>query len=131
MKIAIVTDDGRTVSMHFGRAPYYAVLTVEGGQIVARELRDKFSPHLTGGAEEAHPAYQPHGTDAASHAKHASMATAVADCEVMIAGGMGRGAYQSFAVLGIRPVVTDLSDVDAVALGWAAGTLVDHAERLH
>ena len=29
MKIAVITEDGSTVSQHFGRAPYYTVLTVE------------------------------------------------------------------------------------------------------
>jgi hypothetical protein len=30
--IAVISDDGRTVSQHFGRARYYVVLTVENGQ---------------------------------------------------------------------------------------------------
>jgi predicted Fe-Mo cluster-binding NifX family protein len=34
MKIAAITDDGKTISQHFGRAPYYLVVTVENGQIV-------------------------------------------------------------------------------------------------
>ena len=29
MKIAVVTDDGKTICQHFGRALYYAVVTVE------------------------------------------------------------------------------------------------------
>ena len=29
MKIACITEDGHTISQHFGRAPYYLVLTVE------------------------------------------------------------------------------------------------------
>jgi len=41
MKIAAITDDGVTISQHFGRAPYYAVLTVEEGRVVRRELREK------------------------------------------------------------------------------------------
>jgi len=40
MKIAVISDDGKTISRHFGRAPYYLVLTVEDGKIVAREQRD-------------------------------------------------------------------------------------------
>ena len=31
MKIAAITDDGTTISQHFGRAPYYVVVTVEAG----------------------------------------------------------------------------------------------------
>ena len=41
MKIAVITDDGKTISQHFGRAPYYLVLTIEEGKIVSREMRDK------------------------------------------------------------------------------------------
>ena len=29
MKIATITDDGVTISQHFGRAPYYMVYTVK------------------------------------------------------------------------------------------------------
>ena len=41
MRIAAVTEDGITISQHFGRAPYYLVVTVENGKIVGRERRDK------------------------------------------------------------------------------------------
>lgn len=41
MKIAAITDDGKTISQHFGRAQYYPVATIENGQIVDRELREK------------------------------------------------------------------------------------------
>ena len=36
MKIAAVTEDNITISQHFGRAPFYVVVTVENGKIVAR-----------------------------------------------------------------------------------------------
>ena len=41
MKIAAVSDDGTTISQHFGRAPFYVIITVEKDKIVAREKRDK------------------------------------------------------------------------------------------
>jgi predicted Fe-Mo cluster-binding NifX family protein len=41
MKIAVITDDGQTISQHFGRAAHYLVLPVEDGWITGRELRDK------------------------------------------------------------------------------------------
>ncbi len=132
MKIAIVTDDGRTVSRHFGRAAHYAVLTVEDGSIVGRELRDKFSPHAMG-MGEAHadlPGYA-HGTDPAAQSRHNQMAAAIADCDVLLCGGMGMGAYQSMAANGIRPVVTDIEDVETAAIECAAGRIVDHVDKLH
>ncbi len=41
MKIAAITEDGKTISLHFGRAPYYMVVTVEAGKISGHEMRDK------------------------------------------------------------------------------------------
>jgi predicted Fe-Mo cluster-binding NifX family protein len=32
MKIAAISEDGATVSQHFGRAPLYVVVTVENGK---------------------------------------------------------------------------------------------------
>jgi predicted Fe-Mo cluster-binding NifX family protein len=132
VKIAIATDDGRTVSMHFGRAASYAVLTVEDGAVVARELRPKFSPHGTPAAmhEDERPG-QAHGTGPAAQGRHDQMAATIADCEAVICGGMGYGAYERMVSNGIRAIVTDIRDVDEAALACAAGTIVDHVERLH
>jgi predicted Fe-Mo cluster-binding NifX family protein len=130
MKIACITDDGRTISAHFGRARQYAVLTIEDGQIVARELRAKLG-HAQFGAHEDHGHSAQHGTDPASHTRHISMAEAIRDCQALLCGGMGRGAYSSMEAVGVTPVVTEETDIDRAALAYAAGTLADHPELLH
>jgi predicted Fe-Mo cluster-binding NifX family protein len=131
IKIACITDDGRTISLHFGRALYYTVLTVDDGQVVARELRDKLG-HQHFRAQEQEEAPGPrHGTDAASHDKHVGMAQAIQDCEVVLCRGMGYGAYQSMQQVGIRPVVTDEVEVDAAVQAYIEGRLEDHPEKLH
>jgi predicted Fe-Mo cluster-binding NifX family protein len=130
MKIACVTDDGQTICPHFGRARYYAVVTIADGEIVAREVRDKMGHHSF--AADEHASDSPHrGTDPASHRRHVSMAEAIADCEAVLCRGMGYGAYQSMQQVGITPVVTDVAQVDEAALAYAEGRLVDHTERLH
>ena len=133
MKIAIVTDDGQTVSQHFGRARGYAVLTVEDGQVVERELREKVAPHLQGGdaAGDAPGGGRDEHTGPAARAKHDAMLGPIGDCECVIAGGMGRGAYDHISAAGMRPVVTASRSVEEAALEYAAGRLVDHVERLH
>lgn len=131
MKIACVTDDGRTISRHFGRAPYYVVLTVEDGQIVARELRDKLGHKQFSAQEREHARGQRSGTDPASHSKHVSMAEAISDCQVLLCGGMGFGAYRSMQSMGIAPVVTDVADIEAAVKAYVEGQLVDHPEWLH
>jgi predicted Fe-Mo cluster-binding NifX family protein len=132
MKIAVITEDGKTISQHFGRAPYYLVATVENGQIVGRELRDKLGHAQF--AEEPHGPEapgQPHGMDPASHDRHLRMAQAIADCEALLCRGMGMGAYESMKVAGIRPVVTDLTLIDEAVLAYSEGQIVDNVDRLH
>jgi predicted Fe-Mo cluster-binding NifX family protein len=130
MKIAAVTEDGVTISQHFGRAPYYVVLTVEDGQIVAREQREKIA-HGRGAEGHVHVEGQAHGFDAASLDTHGRMAAPISDCEILLARGMGAGAYASLQQAGIRAIITTIGNIDEAALQAANGTIVDHQERLH
>lgn len=144
MKIACISEDGKKISKHFGRAPYYLVLTIEGGQIVAREQREKISHnhgHTPGGIsivddEHAHSEHEHehgagHGLDEGAHHTHAQMAGAITDCEALLCGGMGRGAYESLRRLNIRPIVTDLEEVDAAVAAYLNGSIVDRTDLLH
>jgi predicted Fe-Mo cluster-binding NifX family protein len=134
MKIAAVTDDANTISQHFGRAQMYLVVTVEDGRIVSRETRDKLGHAQFSGEEHEGPhAPDPrgHGFDAASQDRHSRMTAAIADCEVLLARGMGAGAYESMKQVGIRPIVTDIANIDDAIEAYLAGTLNDHPETLH
>jgi predicted Fe-Mo cluster-binding NifX family protein len=132
MKIAAITEDGKTISQHFGRAPYYLVAMVENGQIVNRELRDKLGhTHFVNQPHPEEQLGQPHGVDATSHNKHLQMAEAIADCEALLCRGMGMGAYESMKVQGIRPVVTDIAIIDEAVMAYVGGSIVDQVERLH
>lgn len=132
MKIAVITDDGQTISQHFGRAPYYLVATIENGQIVKRELRNKLGhTHFMNQPHAEEQPGLPHGMDDASHNKHVQMAEAIADCEALLCRGMGMGAYQSMQARGIRPVVTDIAVIDEAVMAYVEGNIVDRVERLH
>jgi len=132
MKIAAVSDDGVSVSQHFGRAEYYVVVTAEDGQITASEMRPK-AGHRTFAGQESAPLApgERHGYDPGSQEKHRAMAETIADCDVLIAGGMGWGAYESLRANGIRPIITDLSDIREAVSRLLAGDLPDLMERLH
>ena len=132
MKIAAISDDEVHISQHFGRASYYVVVTVEEGKVVSSETRPK-AGHRTFAAQE-HPRLRPgerHGYDPGSQAKHRSMAKTIADCDVLIAGGMGWGAYESLKGYGIRPIITDVDDIRAAVLRCIDGDLPDLMERVH
>ncbi len=132
MKIAAITDDGQTISQHFGRAPYYEVVTIEDGHVVARERREKLGhTHFAGESHGPEAHGQPHGFDPAAQDRHARMAETIADCEALLCRGMGAGAYASMQARGIRPIVTDIASIDEAVAAYLAGSIVDHVDRLH
>jgi predicted Fe-Mo cluster-binding NifX family protein len=131
MKIAAITDDGTTISQHFGRAPYYAVLTIEDEQIVSREMRDKMG-HRQFVHEEAYLDEQGrHGFGQGSQSRHAAMASAISDCDVLLCRGMGWGAYESMKQSGIETIVTDISKIEEAVQAYLDGTIVHGAGTLH
>ena len=131
MKLAMITDDGKTISQHFGRALNYMVLTIEEGKITQREMRSKLghSSFPGEGHHEHHGAG--HGMNPASHDRHAQMANDITDCQVIICGGMGMGAYQSMLRLNIKPIVTEIRDIETAAQAYMDGKIIDRTEMLH
>ncbi len=136
MKIAIVTDDERTISQHFGRAPYYLVITIEDGHIVNRELREKpghaqFANEPHGNDQEPRSHGRGHGFGPASQSRHARMADVISDCQAVLCGGMGAGAYENMRARGIQPIVTDITSIDEAVTAYVEGRIVDRPDRLH
>ena len=132
MKVAAVSDDGITISQHFGRAPFYVVTTIEDGNIVSQEKRDKLGhAHFASEAHEEHDHSVGHGFDPASQSRHARMAEAISDCQVLLARGMGSGAYESMRHANIQPVVTVIENINEAVKSYLDGTIVDHTEKLH
>jgi len=151
LRIAAVTDDGRTISAHFGRARAYLVCTVEGGRVVAEELRDKAGHHTFAASGEhghdhahdhdhgdTHARGQGHGEHGSGHgsgpgaaARHATMTDPVRDCAVVLARGMGRGAYLALEQAGLEPFITTEASIASAVSAYLGGELVNHTERLH
>jgi predicted Fe-Mo cluster-binding NifX family protein len=132
VKIAAITDDGNTLSQHFGRAGYFLVATVEEGKIVGQELRDKAGHHTFAPNEGAGPSHAgPHGFDPASRGRHAQMLAAIADCEVLLAGGMGQGMYAALEQAGIRPVLTDEARIEEAIRLFLDGSLNERPDLAH
>jgi len=132
MKIATITEDGINISQHFGRAPYYVVISVEDGKCVKKETRNKAGHHSFGGAEQhsSNPGER-HGFDADAQSKHAIMAQPLSDCQLLIAGGMGWGAHESLKRAGIAVHMTDVKNIDEAISLYLQGKLPNLEERLH
>lgn len=136
MKIALITNDGNTISKHFGMAPYYMIVTVEDGKIIKKEQRTKAGHHTFGDHPHQHDLHsaagERHGFDADSHTKHTTMAEAMSDCKTLIAGGMGWGAFDSLKSLGIETIITDIDNIEEAVKLYIQGQLPNlAAQKLH
>ena len=108
-------------SPHFGRAPLLLVAIVSEGEEIERQRRDELgSAHFSNEPHEHQPGER-HGFDPASQDRHGRMAEAIADCEVLICGGMGAGAYASMRARDIKPLVTDIRSIDEAVQAYLAG----------
>ena len=116
MKIAVVTDDGKTVSRHFARAKYYLVYDLEAGGVKGGESRPKASRSPDHGALH-------------QREKEVSLreefVSDVRGCEAVIAGGMGRKMYDAFLQAGVRPYVTKITRSEEVVDAYINGELDD------
>ncbi len=115
-KIAAVTEDGRTLSSHFGMAPEYLVFSVDGERILTEEQRHK-SHH------QRHPDHQ------GSHG-HADMFAPIADCQVLLCGGMGTPAYQKALHAGLEVVLTG-GEIRTALQAYLEGRLSSDMRRVH
>jgi len=131
MRIAVITDDGTNISRHFGRARFYAVFTIEDGKIVQREVHDKMGHHQFVHEEGLVDELGRHGFGPGSQDRHASMAQVLTDCDVLLCGGMGWGAFESMKQAGIKTVVTDLTDIGDAVQAYLDGTIVERTDLLH
>jgi predicted Fe-Mo cluster-binding NifX family protein len=131
MKIAAVTEDGVTISQHFGLAPFYMVFTVENSKVTSREKRPKSGHHGSAACHDNNAFCEGHSHDADAQARHSAMAQTIDDCQVLIAGGMGWGAFESLKSRNIQPIVTDVESIDKAVKRYVAGKLPNLMERLH
>ena len=130
MKIAVVTDDHRTISAHFGRALYYEVFTIADGKITQREALPKPAHNQFANEPHDEPGYT-HGHGPAAESRHARMLVPIRDCQVLLTRGMGQGAFDNLKQAGIQPILTDIQEIEPAVKAYIDGQLQDHPERLH
>jgi predicted Fe-Mo cluster-binding NifX family protein len=119
-KVAFPSDDGKTISRHLGQARHYYVYTLDSGTAPQMERRDK-PAHGSGHDHEHHN----HGT------KHISMFQPIADCQVLISGGMGQPAYDRLTQMGIEVVMAGEKEIDKALTAYQSGALSTDMRRVH
>lgn len=132
MKIAVVSDDKSSISQHFGRAKYYVIYQTKNSKILNREIRTKLVHHNNDGQPGFSAEHEcDHGYGKGAHIRHWGMIEIISDCQAMIAGGMGWGAYESLKKRDIDTVITDVKDMDKAVELYITGKLPNLMQRLH
>lgn len=138
MKIAAITDDGETISQHFGQAEQFVVVTVENGEVVGREMHEiaghpGFDAEHSGELEHehVHRQGQHRGSGLGKGHRYAHMIATIAGCDVVLARSMGTGMHRNLREAGLRPIVTTVVNIDEAVTAYLEGRLEDHPERLH
>jgi predicted Fe-Mo cluster-binding NifX family protein len=117
VKIAIASNNGATIQRHFGRTSQYVVVTFDADREVAREVRT-----VDGSPDREH----------GEHPHHlGSLLSPIADCNVLVANGMGVPMAGAVQDSGMRLILTNERLVDVVVTSFVAGTLTHHPELAH
>lgn len=133
MKIAVVTDDEKTISAHFGKAKKYIVFTVESGQVVEEEILAKPKhKHDAGHGGNQHQLIeiQEPGQLAPSQ-KHGDHFVLIESADVILARGMGQGAFTKLNKRDIQVILTDIKMIDDAVNAVIDHTIIHNAKRLH
>ena len=101
--------------------------TVENGKIVSKEVRQRGSNvcacnHGQQGGEDCHSG-QSHNSAQSGNNHNSDGRIAIADCNVIIARGMGYGAYASLKSNNLEPIITDVAEIDQAVQMYLDGKL--------
>jgi predicted Fe-Mo cluster-binding NifX family protein len=102
MRIAVPTNDGTSISAHFGRSAAFLVYEIENGQIKSCELRTNAAQHSNAQSScgDGSGQHQPHS--------HAEIVSSLSGCDVVICAGMGWRAAEALKSSGIAPVLASV-----------------------
>ena len=119
MRVAVASDDLRTVGSHFGRAGGYVVLTMEHGEVVGREIRRK-----PGGGRAAMQRASRSPSEVSSDLDWLdSQLEPISDCDVVVAGEMGENLFTEIQNRGLQPLVGAVGPIEDIVRDYLAETL--------
>ena len=128
MKVAIPSNDGVTISAHFGRSLGFKIFEVENGEILSGiYIKNDFTGHAQGMHQEHANHHHGHtdGLGNGQHHQHSHQGIfrAIGDVQSVIAGGMGRRLFDEFATRNISVFVTEEASIETALHKYLTNTL--------
>lgn len=107
MKIAVASDDGKTIAEHFGRTQGFMIYEIsEKGEIVSKTYRQNNHTHHKQGHQDNRNLGEHHGHD------HGTVLVLLKDTQAVISRGMGRRILYDLDNAGIKPFIVTVMDAD-------------------
>jgi predicted Fe-Mo cluster-binding NifX family protein len=135
VKIAVASDDGRTISPYFGQADKYVIITIESGFVFIRETllntnhqdfkHDSLYGQYKGSDDDSGKGFGKQSQD-----NDKLIFETINDCQIVLSRSMGRGEYIGFHQMDIQPILTDIRDIDIAVHAVIQGSIKDHPEGL-
>ena len=120
MKIGIASDDQVMIAQHFGRTRGFVIADILENTVRSKSYRvNDFTVHMQGGDHD-------HGEHGHSHS---AILDALADCDLVIARGMGQRIYDDLKQAHIQALITSEETVENAVQAFLKGALTDHPEQ--
>jgi predicted Fe-Mo cluster-binding NifX family protein len=123
MRIAVPTNDGVSISEHFGRSAAFLIFEIENGQIKSLHSKSNGARH-----SHAQGACDHHSADHKPHS-HAGILAALEGCDIVICGGMGQKAAEALRSCGTQILVAPPASAEDTVVAYLAGKLTPQTER--
>jgi predicted Fe-Mo cluster-binding NifX family protein len=121
MRIAVPTNDGVSISEHFGRSAAFLIFDTENGQIKGRATKTNRAQHAQGSCDQRSAASKAHS--------HSGILAALEGCEIVICAGMGSRAAEALKAGGVTQImVTTPGPAEEKVSAFLAGRLTRKTE---
>lgn len=121
IRVAVATDDGKTISAHPARAKYFEIITISDGKITDRVRITKGIHHVL----------NIEGEKSSLNRRNKHIIPPFPGCTHMIARGIGSNAYHRLLRLDINPILTDIHSIDEALTAFISGSIISHTNRIH
>lgn len=104
MKIAVTSQNRKTITEHAGKCRKFWIYDIEAGTVTGRNLIEL-------------------PMEQSFHASQHQLAAPLSDIDVLITGSMGSGLHQRLRQFGIQPLITTEEDPNIAVADYLAGRL--------
>lgn len=121
MKIAVATNNQRTVTGHIGRCRSFMIFEINGNDIISKEVRaSTFTHHRKDGGHHHHHEEGEH--------HHGDLVRGLKDCSYLISNGGGWRMVEELKKENINTIFTERDEIDTIVQKFIKGELVHNAE---